>query len=60
MLSHYGKDVGSKMARKHLSSYSAGLPKSAEFRATINYISDPAAVKDKIKEFYNNIIEQGF
>lgn len=60
MLSHYGKDVGSKMARKHLSSYSAGLPKSAEFRATINYISDPDQVKDKLKEFYNNIIAQGF
>ena len=58
MLSHYGSDIGSKMARKHLSSYSAGLPKSAEFRATVNYISDPSEVKSKIIEFYSNIIAQ--
>lgn len=57
MLNHYGSDTGSKMARKHLSSYSSGLPNSAEFRATINHISDTAEVKNKIKEFYNKLIQ---
>ncbi|MBP7190437.1 MAG: tRNA dihydrouridine synthase DusB [Rickettsiaceae bacterium] len=57
MLHHYGNDTGSKMARKHLSSYSSGLHNSAEFRATINHISDVTEVKNKIKDFYNKLIQ---
>src|SRR5579871_1561921 len=33
MLSHYGTDVGVRIARKHVGWYSKGLPGSAEFRA---------------------------
>src|SRR5216683_3042401 len=33
MLSHYGTEVGLRIARKHLGWYSKGLPGSAEFRA---------------------------
>lgn len=57
MLSYYGNETGSKMARKHLSSYSAGLPKSAEFRNEINHITNTTDVKEKIKNFYNNLIQ---
>lgn len=57
MLSYYGSDTGSKMARKHLSSYSSGLPKSAEFRNEINHMSNPKDVKEKITNFYNNLIQ---
>ena len=32
MLSHYGSEVGLRIARKHLGWYSKGLPGSAEFR----------------------------
>lgn len=57
MLSYYGSDTGSKMARKHLSSYSAGLPNSADFRNEINHISNPNDVKEKIQNFYNKLIQ---
>ena len=33
MLAHFGTDAGLRLARKHLSWYSRGLPGSAEFRA---------------------------
>jgi tRNA-dihydrouridine synthase B len=53
MLSHYGISVGSRMARKHIGWYSKGLPGSAEFRATINRVEDPAAAKAMIAAFYD-------
>ena len=42
MLTHYGVAVGSRIARKHIGWYSKGLPGSAEFRAAVNRIDDPA------------------
>ncbi len=56
MIEHYGEDIGMKMARKHLGWYSSGLPNSGEFRATINQLIDVDSVKDKIKEFYGQLI----
>ncbi|MDA0652397.1 MAG: tRNA-dihydrouridine synthase, partial [Proteobacteria bacterium] len=52
MLEHYGKLSGMRMARKHVSWYTKGLPKSAEFRADINRISDPDDVLSKIDDYY--------
>jgi tRNA-dihydrouridine synthase B len=52
MLSHYGVDVGLRIARKHIAWYSKGLPGSAEFRAAINAVSSPAAVRALIDAFY--------
>ena len=52
MLSHYGVDNGCRIARKHISWYSKGLPGSAEFRAAVNRCDDPAAVKTMIRAFY--------
>ena len=58
MLSHYGSDVGVKIARKHISWYSKGLPGSAEFRAAVNQSVDPAAVHDLIRGFYEPLVER--
>ena len=52
MLAHYGADIGTRMARKHLGWYSKGLPGAAEFRAAINQIADPAKVKAMIADFF--------
>ena len=56
ILDYYGCDNGVGIARKHLGWYSGGLPNSSSFRATINQISDPSIVKEKIQEFYNSVI----
>ncbi|MCF4164645.1 tRNA dihydrouridine synthase DusB [Zavarzinia compransoris] len=58
MLEHYGDIPGMRMARKHVSWYSAGLPESAAFRSEINRMDDPAAVKDRIRAFYSPIVER--
>jgi len=56
MIEHYGEDVGLKMARKHLGWYSSGLPKSSEFRASVNQINNINDVKNKIQEFYSPLV----
>jgi tRNA-dihydrouridine synthase B len=58
MLSHYGVGTGIKIARKHISWYSKGLPRSAEFRAIINQMEDPQLVRQLIEEFYRPQLEQ--
>lgn len=52
MLSLYGKDVGVKMARKHIGWYTKGLNGSAEFRNRVNQEPDPAVVQTMLAEFY--------
>ncbi len=56
MIEHYGEDIGLKMARKHLGWYSSGLPKSSEFRASINQIDNIKDAKNKIHEFYGPLV----
>lgn len=56
MLDHYGEITGVRMARKHLGWYSNGLHGSAEFRHTVNRLSDPVEIKDMVKRFYGNIL----
>ena len=58
MLTHYGSDVGVKIARKHIGWYSKGLPGSAEFRAAVNQSADPAAVRRLIRGFYEPLVER--
>ena len=43
MLSRFGHDAGVRLARKHVSWYSRGLPGSAEFRAAVTRLPDAAA-----------------
>ena len=52
MLSHYGREVGVNMARKHLGWYTRGLPGSAEFRNTVNQVADPGRVLAMLDDFY--------
>jgi tRNA-dihydrouridine synthase B len=58
ILTHYGTDTGSRLARKHISWYSKGLQGSAEFRAAVNQTADTAKVKDMIRSFYEPLIER--
>ena len=52
MLDHYGRDVGTKVARKHLGWYTKGMHGSAEFRNHVNFIDDPDQVLGEIERFY--------
>lgn len=58
MLSHYGTDVGVRIARKHLGWYSKGLDGSSEFRAGVNMLSNPDAVRQSLKAFYEPQLEK--
>lgn len=59
VLERFGTGPGVRLARKHLSWYSRGLPGSAEFRATVNRLSDAAAVLGLIDAFYDPLIARG-
>ncbi|MBX7489187.1 tRNA dihydrouridine synthase DusB [Qipengyuania sp. GH25] len=58
MLDHYGEDVGTKIARKHLGWYTKGLHGSAEFRNFVNFIDDPMKVLDEIERFYEPMLQR--
>jgi len=59
MLLHYGTEVGSRIARKHVAWYSKGLPGSAEFRAAVNETVDAARVRSLIRSFYRPLLACG-
>jgi len=59
MLAEYGVSAGLRVARKHLSWYTTGLPGSAAFRATVNRIDEVAAVERLIDAFYDPLIARG-
>lgn len=59
MLEHFGAHPGLRLARKHLSWYSAGLPDSAAFRATVNRIDTAHEALAALEEFYDRRIEAG-
>ena len=58
MLAHYGDDVGTKIARKHLGWYTKGLPGSAEFRNFVNFIDDPLQVLGELDRFYEPFLRR--
>jgi tRNA-dihydrouridine synthase B len=58
MLSHYGTEIGRRIARKHLGWYSKGLPGSAEFRAAVNQTDEVPRVKALLRAFYDPLIER--
>jgi tRNA-dihydrouridine synthase B len=59
MLAHFGSDAGLRLARKHVSWYSRGLPGSAEFRAGVNRLAEAPAVLRLIDAFYDPLIAAG-
>lgn len=58
ILEHYGIDPGVRIARKHIGWYSKGLRDSADFRAEINQMTDPDAVRTRIRDFYSFNLDQ--
>jgi tRNA-dihydrouridine synthase B len=56
MLTHYGTEVGVRIARKHIAWYSKGLPGSAEFRSAVNQTCESALVKNLIRSFYDPLL----
>jgi tRNA-dihydrouridine synthase B len=59
MQDQFGTGPGVRLARKHLSWYSRGLPGSAEFRASMNRLPEAPAVLEAIDRFYDPLIERG-
>src|SRR6201996_8719231 len=59
MLARFGTGPGVRLARKHLSWYSRGLPGSAEFRAEMNRLPEANAVLQLIDRFYDPLIARG-
>jgi tRNA-dihydrouridine synthase B len=55
----FGDHAGVRLARKHVSWYSRGLPGSAEFRAAVNRLSDATSVLRLIDAFYDRLIGLG-
>ncbi|MEI8394017.1 MAG: tRNA dihydrouridine synthase DusB [Rhodospirillaceae bacterium] len=58
MLDYYGVEPGLRCARKHIGWYSKGLHGSAEFRGEINRLTEPEAVRARIRAFYLPVIER--
>lgn len=52
IIEHYGREVGVRVARKHLGWYADGLAGAAAFRGRVNCSADPAAVEDAIEDFF--------
>jgi tRNA-dihydrouridine synthase B len=59
MLDQFGRSAGVRLARKHLSWYSRGLPGSAEFRAHVNRLAEAEQVFAALDGFYDPLIERG-
>ena len=59
MLAQFGHSAGLRLARKHLSWYSSGLPGSAEFRAQMNRMTEVEQVLAALDAFYDPLIERG-
>lgn len=59
MVEHFGAHPGLRLARKHVSWYSAGLPDSAGFRAAVNRVDTVDAALSMIGEFYDRQIAAG-
>jgi nifR3 family TIM-barrel protein len=59
ILENFGSHAGVRLARKHISWYSRGLPGSAEFRAAVNRLADADAVLRLIGTFYDRLVAHG-
>ncbi|MDG6094080.1 tRNA dihydrouridine synthase DusB [Acetobacter sp. AN02] len=59
MLAHFGEGPGMRLARKHVSWYSAGLPDSAGFRSAVNRMDRAEDVMTAVDAFYERQIGAG-
>jgi len=60
MLDLYGENAGIRIARKHIGWYTSGLHSSAEFRQTVNRMTEAKLVKETIKNYYDDLLDRGF
>ncbi len=58
ILCHYGTEVGSRVARKHLAWYAAGFADGAEFRRAVLAEPNPRRVLAEIGAFYRGQAER--
>ena len=54
ILHHYGTEVGTKIARKHLGWYSKGMTGSTDFRAAIAQVEDGATLLKCVNSFFSS------
>ena len=59
MVAHYGPVAAPPLARKHIGWYTRGLRGSAEFRNSVNMITDADEVIDRLEAFYADRIAEG-
>ncbi len=59
ILEQFGRSAGVRLARKHLSWYSRGLPGSADFRARVTRMPEVEIVLAALDAFFDPLIEQG-
>ncbi|NBC33298.1 MAG: tRNA dihydrouridine synthase DusB [Alphaproteobacteria bacterium] len=52
LLAEYGWERGVRVARKHLGWYAAGRPGAAGFRAAVNALTEPDAVRQSLRRFF--------
>lgn len=57
MLELYGVEDGIRVARKHIGWYVSGMRDAAEFRFSVNQLTDANAVKSKIRDFYHRQLD---
>lgn len=58
MIEYHGVHTGVGIARKHLGWYCEKLPGSDLLRSEINRMTDPSLVKDKLKIYFENLMEE--
>jgi tRNA-dihydrouridine synthase B len=58
MISHYGRQGGVRIARKHLGWYAKGLANAAAFRAAVNREDQPEKVMAMIGRIYDHQMER--
>ncbi|WP_119166303.1 tRNA dihydrouridine synthase DusB [Algihabitans albus] len=59
LLSHHGRVMGNRIARKHLAWYVAGLTGANEFRRRINRAEDPGEVRALVQTLYDRASQVG-
>lgn len=56
ILTHYGTEIGVKIARKHMAWYSKGLTGSSEFRVAVNQTEKVDDLYNLVTHFYKSFI----
>jgi len=57
ILTHYGREHGVMIARKHIGWYSSGLFDASSYRSRINNLTDTEVIKREISNFYEERIQ---